>query len=114
MLDLVEHASYFESDAHLRVGNRDLVLTLAEQNALVGSGSYWHGPGDPSTWLAERVLSRVRNKYPDVPDSTLVDLAALALGVERRKLIDLIRWHENYMRWHDGGEYAVLDESVTE
>ena len=109
----MQRTNHFEADARVRHDGQDFVLTLAEQNALVSSGSYWHGVGDPSTWLAVDVFKAVLRKYADLPETVAIDLCAVALGISRAKLIDRIRWHENYMRWHDGVEYSVLDERIT-
>ena len=105
----MQRKNYFRSDAEIMVAGRKYSLSLAEQNALVSRLNYWHGEGDPSTWLAVSTFLAVRSKYPNVADETGLALAALALGVSRDALVGLIRWHENYMQWHDGDEtYQVL------
>jgi hypothetical protein len=101
--------NYFRSDAEIIVAGIKYSLSLAEQNALVSRLNYWHSEGDPSTWLAVSTFLAVRSKYPNVADETVLALAAPALGVSQDALVGLIRWHENYMRWHDGDEtYQVL------
>ncbi|MAT96436.1 MAG: hypothetical protein CL608_04770 [Anaerolineaceae bacterium] len=105
----MQRKNYFRSNAEIIVAGRKYSLSLAEQNALVSRLNYWHGEGNPSTWLAVSTFLAVRHKYPNVAEETVLALAALALGVSRDALVGLIRWHENYMRWHDGDEtYQIL------
>jgi hypothetical protein len=37
----------------------------------------------------------------------------MAMKISVEKLVNAIRWHEEYMRWHEGiPEYSVLDEGA--
>lgn len=104
--------SFFREDVSVQYEGRTLTFTLAEQQALVSRGNYWHGAGDPSSWLSVATFFAVRRKHPTIGESEALDLASAALGVSRDKLIATIRWHEQYMRWHDGDHsYTVLDPS---
>jgi hypothetical protein len=93
--------SYF-SDASVTHEGKTFTFTAEEGRALENTGKYWHGPGDPSTWLAVAVFVRARDKFGDAPRSVALQLAAQALGITTDKLEGLIDWHVNYMRWHDG------------
>lgn len=110
----MERPSYFTADARVEHDGRVFELTLGEQTALLRGSSSWHGPGDPSTWLCADLFGAIVRKYPDLPHGVAVELAARAFGIPRDKVIQRIRWHENYVRWHDGVEYSVLDDDVTE
>jgi hypothetical protein len=89
---------------------RELCFTAAEGQAMEGGSHYWHGPADPSTWLATAVFEAIRAREAGVPQAVILELAAQALGMAVEKLVAAIEWHEQYMRWHDGDEsYTVLE-----
>ncbi len=47
----------------------------------------------------------------DAPEAVALELAAQAMGITVERLETIIRWHEEYMRWHDGdSDYRVLSE----
>lgn len=78
---------------------------------LIRGSSRWLGPKDPSSWLVVDVFDRVRRKNKAVPEGVILELCALAMGLTRDKIVSSIRWHENYMRFHDGDyDYKVLKE----
>lgn len=91
----------FTRTVSLTVGDATYELTLAEQQAC-DAGAGWHGPGDPSTGLTVAVFQAARQKYPGLDAGTAEELAALALGLPRAKVTELIDWHIGYMRMHDG------------
>jgi hypothetical protein len=75
----------------------------AEEGCALESGAYcWHGPGDPSSRLAVDVFHAARLKAADAPEAVALELAAKALGITVESLESLMRWHEEYMLWHDG------------
>jgi hypothetical protein len=84
----------------------------AEKGRALESGAYsWHGPGDPSSWLAVDVFNAARRTAASAPEAVALELAAKALGITVESLHTIIRWHEEYMRWHDGdSDYRVLSE----
>jgi len=105
----MDRPNYFVADATIERDGVSYLLTLAEQNALVTTGNYWHTKGNPSSWLAVATFEAARRKYPKTPNEVTLELAALALGIDSQALISAIQWHENYMRWHDGDpDYSVL------
>ena len=84
-------------------------LSAADARAFENSLNYWHGPGDPSTWLAVDIFIEARRRTGGAPDEVALELAAKALGITVETLRASIEWHENYMRWHDGEpDYRVL------
>jgi hypothetical protein len=94
--------SYFQDAAVTHEGST--FQLSAEEGRTLESGAYsWHGPGDPSTWLAVDVVQAARLKAAGAPDAIALELAAQALGITVERLDAIIRWHEEYMRWHDGG-----------
>ncbi len=100
--------SYFQ-DAVVTFEEHIFHFSAEEGRALEDSLNYWHGPGDPSSWLAVAVFLAARGKVAGAPDSVALELAALALGITVEHLRSSIEWHENYMRWHDGDfDYKVL------
>ncbi len=100
--------SYF-CDAALVVDGRSVTFSAADGEALESSGNYWHGPGDPSTWLAVAVFLAVRAKFTSETVDVALQLAAQNLGITVSQLRSRIDWHEQYMQWHDGDpDYRVL------
>ncbi len=96
-------------DVEVTVDGRTLTFSAAEGEAHENSGNYWHGPGDPSTWLAVDVFLAVRRKHAPIDNAPALDLAAQDLGITVEKLRACIEWHEHYMQWHDGDpDYRVL------
>lgn len=92
----------FFCDARVTFEDRTLEFSAAEGQALEGAVNTWYGGGDPSSWLATATFLAVRSKFPDVPQRVLLELSAHALGIPVDRLVGLIRWYEQYMRWHDG------------
>lgn len=104
--------SFFREDVSIEREGRSITFTLAEQKALETRGNYWHGPGDPSSWLSVKTFTTVRSKH-ELSDEDALLLASLALGITREKLIGAIRWNDQYMAWHDGYDYPpTLDPSI--
>ena len=100
--------SYF-NDAEIEFEGRRYRLLAEEMQALESQSNYWHGPGNPSTWLAVAVLFKAREKSRDAPIDVTLELAAQALGITVHALRSAIEWHEQYMRWHDGNpDYRIL------
>lgn len=100
--------SYFQ-DGKVEFEGCVFRFSAEEAQALENSANYWHGPGDPSTWLAVTVFIEARERVQGAPVDVALDLAAQVLGVTVERLRSLIEWHEQYMRWHDGDpDYAVL------
>lgn len=103
-----EHAHLFR-DAAVTADGRTFTLPAAEARATYNAGNYWHGPGDPSTWLAVAVFQLARGRVGDAGTDAALPLAAAALGITPDTLRDRIEWHEQYMRFHDGDpDYHVL------
>lgn len=92
--------SYFH-DAEVEHEGRTVRLPADEARREQSRGNYWHGPGDPSTWLAAALFCAVRARL-DLPVPVALTLAARSLGVTEEALRGKLEWHENYMRWHDG------------
>lgn len=93
--------SYFQ-DATVTHAGSTFKLS-AEEGRILESGAYsWQGPGDPSTWLAVDVLQAARLKAAGAPEAVALQLASQALGITLERLDEIVRWHEEYLRWHDG------------
>lgn len=104
----VKRPSYFH-DATVEWGGRRFEFSVADGEALASGSADWHGPADPSTWLAVSVFLSARQRVGEAGDATALELAAQALGITVAHLRGSIEWHENYMRWHDGDyEYRIL------
>lgn len=102
--------SYFQ-DATVTYEGSTFHLSAEEGRALEGGAYSWHGPGDPSSGLAVDVFYAAQRKAAGAPEVVVLELAAQALGVTVERLHSIIRWHEEYMRWHDGdSDYRVLSE----
>lgn len=102
--------SYFQ-DATVTYQGRVYHFPAEKGRALESHLNYWHRPGDPSSWLGVAVFERAREKVKGAPQRVALKLAAQAMGITVEKLRALIRWHEQYMRWHDGiPDYQVLKE----
>jgi len=102
------NGSHFH-EAAVHVGDQVYHFSLEDGRSLESDGNYWHGPGDPSTWLAGAVFLAARQRVGAAGDAVALELAAAALGTTVERLRGNIEWHENYMRWHDGDDdYRVL------
>ncbi len=100
--------SYFR-DAEVEFEGCTFRFSAEEGREMELGSNYWHGPGDPSSWLGVDVFLAARERVEGAPDQVALELAAKALGMSIPDLCDLIEWHENYMRWHDGDPgYHVL------
>lgn len=96
-----EGRSYFH-DAEVTHEGRTIRFGAGEaRERCQTAGNYWHGPGQPSTWLATGVFTHVRARFR-LPDEAALELAAASLGITVDDLVGKIRWHEEYMRFHDG------------
>lgn len=103
-----QQASYFQ-DAEVAWGGVTFHFSVADGRALENPGNYWHGPADPSTWLAVAVFIEARRRVGEAGDGVALELAAQALGITVEQLRSSIEWHEQYMRFHDGDDdYRVL------
>lgn len=106
--DSSEEISNFR-DATVTSAGRSYRFSVEDGRALERAGHYWHGPGDPSTWLAVAVFVQARLRVGDAGDDIALELAAKALATTVERLRENITWHENYMRWHDADpDYKVL------
>lgn len=102
--------SYFH-DATVTHGSLTFSLSAEEGRALESPSDGWHAPGDPSSTLAVEVFHAAQLKVASAPEAVALDLAAKALGITVERLRSIIRWQEEYMRWHDGDpDYRVLSE----
>ena len=101
-------ASYFQ-DAAVEWGGQTFHFSAADGRALESKGNYWHGPADPSTWLAVAVFLEARQRVGEAGNEVALELAAKALGITAEQLRSSIEWHEQYMRFHDGDyDYRIL------
>ena len=71
--------------------------------------NYWH-PNGPSTWMTVATFNLARRKYPDLTEKGHLRLTAHVLRVDWKEVVRLIRWHEQYMTFHDGAAYQVLQD----
>ena len=106
-----ETDSYFV-DAVIEFNDKSYLLKKTTADRWVSEGNYWHSKAEPSTWLCEKAFSALKKKYQSLSQEALLALLAMAMEISVEKLVNAIRWHEEYMRWHEGiPEYSVLDES---
>jgi len=106
--------SYFVDAEITRDGKRHR-FTKREGDRLVSRTNYWHGEGDPSSWLCAAAFQRMRAKHGSLSQDDVLVLVAAAMQIAPRKLRESIAWHEQYVRWHDGmPEYYVLESAESE
>ena len=99
----------FFFDASVEASGVTITLSADDCRPIQNGLNYWHGPGDPSTWLTVAIFLEARRRVGGTDNAAAFELAAQALGVSAQKVSDSIEWHENYMRWHDGDpDYSVL------
>jgi hypothetical protein len=102
--------SYFREAALTHEG-REFRFSVEEGRAQEMGAADWHGERDPSSWLALYVFEAVRQKVGDAPQAVALELAAKAMNISVEKLVSLLRWVEEYARWHDGDpDYKALEE----
>ena len=90
-------------------------LRAEEGEELLCGSQYWAAEGAPSSWLAVAGFRHVRETFPYLEQKIHLLLAAGFMGITLEKLVSSIRWHEQYIRWHDGDdEYAVLEPGPEE
>ena len=100
--------NYF-NDATVEANDRTYHFSAEDGQALVHAGKYWHGPGDPSSWLIVATFLEARRRVGDAGTDLALELAAKVLGITVERVRNGIEWHEHYMRWHDGDDdYRVL------
>lgn len=104
--------SYFK-DGKVTFEGRTILFTKEEAAQYENTGNYWHGEGDPSSWLTITILRLAFERIQPAPREKAIDLAyqltAQVLGISRYKVEQSVSWHENYMRWHDGDDsYSVF------
>jgi hypothetical protein len=100
--------SYFR-DAVVESGGRTYHLSVEDGRAIESAGNYWHGPGDPSSWLIVATFLEARRRVGEAGTDVALELAAKALGITVEKIRQGIDWHEHYMQWHDGDpDYKIL------
>ena len=106
---MTDKNSYFV-DAEIRFNGRTYHLKKSTSDRWVDRGYYWHLKGSPSSWLCVESFRNLRSKFKSLPQDAVLKLLALGMEITVTKLINAIKWHEKYMRWHDGDhEYAVLE-----
>jgi len=55
-------------------------------------GNYWHSDG-PATWMAMRIFSLARRKYPKLTEKEQLIVAGHALRIDWKELVKGIQWH---------------------
>jgi hypothetical protein len=100
--------SYFV-EAVVELEGQSFRFPAEEGRRFEDSLNYWHGAGDPSTWLSVAIFMEARRRIKGATDEVALELAAKVLGITVEKLRANIKGHEDYMRWHDGDpDYRVL------
>lgn len=100
--------SYFV-DAVVEFEDQSFHFSAEEGRRFEDSLNYWHGAGDPSTWLSVTIFKEARVRTKGAPNEVALELAAKVLGITVENLRANIRAQEDYMRWHDGDpDYRVL------
>ena len=100
----------FFVDGQIELDGKTYRLRKSEADRLVSRGQYWHGKGDPSSWLCVAAFLRVRSKYKTLPQSGALALVAQSMEISAEKLRAALAWHEQYVRFHDGSpDYYVLE-----
>ena len=103
-----QQASYLQ-DASVEWNGQTFQFSAADGRALESRGNYWHGPADPSTWLAVAVFLEAQQRVGEAGNDVALELAAKALGITAEQLRSSIEWQEQYMRFHDGDyDYKIL------
>ena len=100
--------NYFH-DGEVLIDGQSYRFAASDARTIESTANYWHGPSDPSTWLAVAVALEAQRRVGDGRDAAALDLAAQVLGITVDRLRGLITSHEEYMRWHDGDpDYTVF------
>jgi hypothetical protein len=98
---------YFH-DGEIKFRGQVIRFSAEEASRYESEGNYWHGSGDPSSWLGVEIFLAARDKLGEAPVEVAAALAAQVLGISPERMNALLDWHENYMRWHDGDwDYTV-------
>ena len=104
--------SYFV-DAVIEFNGRSYHLKKSTADRWVSATNNWHNEADPSTWLCEKAFNALRKRFKSLSQDEVLALLAKAMKITVEQLVNAIKWHEEYMRWHeDLPEYRVLDKSV--
>ncbi|MDD3858948.1 MAG: hypothetical protein PHW83_02025 [Bacteroidales bacterium] len=95
--------SKINCNAKIIFDNEFYFLSIDEIKSIYSSLNYWHGPSNPSTWLCESVVSKVKYKYKTIlTRDKAMELSASILNMRVEKLEEALDWNANYMAWHDG------------
>jgi len=94
----------------IEINGKTYQLVSNQVKDLESKGNYWHSKASPSSWLSVSIFSRVQRLFSDLNEKPQLQIAASLLGVSPRKLIDTIKWNDNYMTFHDGMECKTLKE----
>lgn len=106
--------NHFSADVEIEHDGQTYRFRLSAQNKLVSRSNDWHSKGDPSSWLGVATFRRCQSLHPGLEDSACVELASAALGITRAKLIQLLRWNEDYVGFREGRPCNILDKRITE
>ena len=77
--------SYFQ-DGKVEFEGCVFHFSAEEAQAFENTVNYWHGPGDPSSWLAVTVFIETQERVQGAPGDVALDLAAQVLGVTAERL----------------------------
>ncbi len=78
-------------------------LTSEEIKSLYFDSNYWHATGQPSSWLVQSIVSKVKYKFRDkLPRTEAIELSAAILQISAAEIESALDWNANYMAWHDG------------
>ena len=112
LIYMTETHSYFV-DAEIEFKGRVYHLKKSTADRWVSATNTWHNEADPSTWLCEKAFSALRKKFKPLSQDAVLVLLAKAMKITVEQLVNTIKWHEEYMRWHEGmPDYRVLDEDA--
>ena len=63
----------------------------------------------PPTWLTVAVFTLVCRKCLKLTENEHLLMAGHVLDIDWQEMVRLIRWHEGYMTFHEGGAHTVLE-----
>ncbi|HNQ69374.1 MAG TPA: hypothetical protein PKN32_13425 [Bacteroidales bacterium] len=78
-------------------------LTSEEIQSQFCDSNYWHSTGQPSSWLVQSIVSKVKYKFRGkLPRNKAIELSAFILQISTAEIESALDWNANYNAWHDG------------
>jgi len=95
----MEYTTVYFKRIKITYGSTEYFFT-EEELAELAKTNYWHGDGDPSSWLCEATFSKAQIKCKDAHAPIVMELAAKTLGITEEILQNALDWYRHYMDFH--------------